>query len=208
MLLTRLAGFRCVRALAIAVPALLLMAASLGAHPKPAAVPYRWQLEFAPGDLRVWTDPSDGTPYWFFTYTVTNRTGQEQVWAPAFTLLTDAGEILPAGKDVPTRVVNTLANLMGNDLIETQNEIIGELLQGKEHAKDGIVVWAMPTTELTEVIMFIRGLSGETAKVINPVTRKEVVLHKTLQREYLIPGNVLDRGTEPVDLVAEDWIFR
>lgn len=207
MLLTRLASFRAVRAACLAVPVLLL-AMSLGAHPKPAAVPYRWELDFTPGDLRVWTDPSDGKPYWFFTYTVANKTGREQVWAPAFTLLTDQGEILSSGKDVPLRVVNSLVALLGNDLLETQNAIIGELLQGKEHARDGLVVWPMPTTELTEISMFVRGLSGETAKVTNPATKKDVILHKTMQRDYLIPGNVLDRGSEPAELVKQEWIFR
>lgn len=207
MMLTTLARVRVLRFACMAVPVLLLALAAT-AHPKPAAVPYRWQLEFEAGELRAWIDPTDNRPYWFFTYTVTNRTGKEQVWAPAFTLLTDQGEILPSGQDVPLRVVQTLRSLLNNDLLETQNEVIGEILQGKEHAKDGLVVWPMPTTELTEVSVFVRGISGETAKVTNPVTRKDVVLHKTLQRDYLIPGNVLARGAKPAEVVAEQWIFR
>jgi hypothetical protein len=206
-MLTTLARTRAVRIACLAVP-LLLLAVSVIAHPKPAAVPFRWELEFKPGDLRVWVNPSDDKPYWYFTYTVTNRTGQEQVWAPVLTMLTDAGEIMPSGEDVPLEVVRTIKALLGNDLLETQTEVIGELLQGKEHARDGLVVWPMPTTDLTEISVFVRGLSGETAKVKNPVTKKDVVLHKTLQRDYLIPGNVLDRGTEPAELVSEQWIFR
>lgn len=207
MKLTTLARMQVVQAACLAVP-MLLFALVASAHPKPAAVPYRWQLEFEPGELRAWVDPTDNTPYWYFTYTVANRTGQEQVWAPAFTLLTDQGEIIPAGEGVSLRVTSTIQRILDNELLETQNEVIGELLQGREHAKDGLVVWAMPTTDLTEVSMFVRGLSGETAKVKNPVTRKDVVLHKTLQRDYLIPGNVLSRGSEPAVLVSERWIFR
>ena len=207
MMLTTWARTRAVSFACLALP-LLLMAMSAVGHPKPAAIPYRWQLEFEPGELRAWVNPADQTPYWYFTYTVTNRSGQDQVWAPAFTMLTDAGEILPSGEGVPLEVVRTLKGLLGNDLLETQTEVIGELLQGKENARDGLVIWPMPTTDLTEISIFVRGLSGETTKVVNPRTKKEVVLHKTLQRDYLIPGNVLDRGTDPAELVAEQWIFR
>ncbi len=207
MKLTTMARMRAVHFACLALPVLALALAAT-AHPKPAAVPFRWQLEFTPGELRVWVNPIDHRPYWYFTYTVTNRTGQEQVWAPAFTMLTDAGEILPSGENVPAEVTRTLRNLLGNDLLETQNEIIGELRQGKENARDGLVIWPMPTPEVNEVSIFVRGLSGETTKVVNPKTKKEVVLHKTLQREYLIPGNALDRGSDPAEFVAEQWIFR
>ena len=207
MMMTALARTRAVRIACLVAP-LLLMAVSVAGHPKPAAVPYRWQLEFKPGDLRVWVNPRDDKPYWYFTYTVTNRTGQEQVWAPVFTMLTDAGEIMTSGENVPADVTSTLKALLANDLLETQTEVIGELLQGKEHAKDGLVIWPMPTTDLTDISIFVRGLSGETAKVKNPSTKKDVVLHKTLKRDYLIPGNALDRGSKAVELVSEQWIFR
>jgi hypothetical protein len=44
--------------------------------------------------------------------------------------------------------------------------------------------------------------------VRNPVTGEQTVLRKTLQREYLIPGDPAARGSRPVELVRQQWIFR
>src|SRR5262245_55330533 len=74
----------------------------VAAAPKPAAVPQRWALDFQPGELRLFTDGRDGRVYWFFTYKVTNSTDQDLIYAPEFTLLTENGDILVSGRDVPS----------------------------------------------------------------------------------------------------------
>src|SRR5690606_6125468 len=127
----------------------------------------------------------------------------DQLWAPSFVLFTDAGEILPAGRDVPTRVTEQLLDLMGNEFLEDQNTIIGTLLQGREHAKEVLVVWPARKLDVTEISLFIAGISGETARVINPINGNEIILRKTLQRDYLVPGNPVARGSDPLELVAE-----
>ena len=172
----------------VAALAIVVAAGGALAYPSPAAVPYRWELAFRPGDFRLYVDPIDDAPYWYFHYTVTNRTGSDQVWAPSFVLFTDAGEILHSGRGVPTRVEETLRDLLGNALLEPQNEAIGDLRQGREHEKDGLVVWAAGTTDVNEIAMFIGGLSGETVRVRNPVSGDGVILRKTLERNCLIPG--------------------
>ena len=106
---------RTVRA-ALAVLAVLLAISGALAYPKPAAVAPRWELEFEPGDLRLYVDPNEGGTYWYFTYMVTNRTGREQVWAPSFVLFTDVGEILPSGRGVPSRVAADIRTLLGNEV--------------------------------------------------------------------------------------------
>src|SRR5262245_33207982 len=88
--------------------AVLFIACAVMAYPKPASVPNRWELIFEPGDMRLYVDPSTRQSYWFLTYTVSNRTGKDQLWAPKLVLFTDAGEILDAGRDVPTQVTETL----------------------------------------------------------------------------------------------------
>ncbi len=190
------------------VAALLLAATVVGAYPKPSPVPYRWELTFEPGDLRLWRDASSGDYYWFFTYKVTNRTGDEQVWAPEFTLFNDAGEILRSGRGVSSRVTDTLLGVIGNELMEPQNAVIGEIFQGAEHAREGLVIWPADRIDVNEITIFIAGISGETAAVADPITGDEVILRKTLQRDYLIPGNVVARGTAPAPLVKETWILR
>jgi hypothetical protein len=187
---------------------LLVVAGTALAYPKPASVPYRWELDFEPGKLRMYTDPMDGRMYWYFTYKVTNRTGSDQLWAPGFVLYTDTGEILESGRGVPTRVTESLIRLLGNDLLEVQNEIIGDIFQGPEYAKDGIVVWPAARTDVNEMALFAAGISGETARVRNPLTDEEVILRKTLQRDYLIRGDATARGSEPIELVDQSWVLR
>jgi hypothetical protein len=188
--------------------ALLLTVGAALAYPKPAAVPYRWELNFEPGDLRLYADPGTGDYYWYFTYTVTNRTGKDQLWAPSLVLFTDTGDVLTAGRDVPTKVTEDLLKLLNNEFLEDQNQIIGDILQGKENAKEGLVIWPAKNLKVNEISLFVAGISGETARVKNPVTGGEVILRKTLQRNYLIPGDAVARGAQPAELVDEMWILR
>jgi hypothetical protein len=178
------------------------------AHPEPSSVPFRWELHFEPGELRLYENSLDGRAYWYFTYVVTNRTEEDQLWAPSFTLYTDGGHILASGRDVPPQVEGAIRRLLGNDLLETQNEAIGELYQGREHAKDGLVVWPVKDTKVTELTLFIGGISGETARVMNPLTGEEHILRKTLRRDYIVPGDARARGSRPVELVEQTWVLR
>lgn len=193
---------------AVAALGVFIIACTAMAYPRPAAVPYRWELHFEPGPLRLYVDDLENAAYWYFTYTVTNRTGRDQTWAPTFVLFTDAGEILHSGEHVPQRVTREIMDMLGNQLAQNQYEIIGEILQGREHAKDGIVVWPARQLNITELSLFVSGTSGETARVKNPVTDEESLLRKTLQRDYLIPGSPLARGSREIELVDQRWIFR
>ena len=198
------------RTIRIAVATLAVMAAagSALAFPKPAPVSPRWELVFQPGDLRLYVDPVDGYAYWHVTYMITNRTGREQVWAPSFVLYTDAGEIVASGRGVATRVAMDIHDLLGNEFLENQNEIIGEIFHGREHAKEGLVIWRADRIDVTDVSMFVAGISGETATVNNPITGEVVVLRKTLQRDYIVPGDALPRGSRPVETVRQQWVMR
>ncbi|MCA9285560.1 MAG: hypothetical protein KDA22_10110 [Phycisphaerales bacterium] len=173
-----------------------------------SATSTRWTLDFKPGALRLFVDPISRKPYWYMDYRVINRTGQDRMWAPQFELFTDDGSVKASGKEVPTRVVKALKEVLGNPLIEDQNQIIGELLQGVENAKDGLVIWPAKNLQVTEISLFVRGLSGETTKVLNPQTGEEVVLWKTLHRVYMVPGDPLPRGGQPLPVVKDDWVMR
>ncbi len=191
-----------------AVVLLLCLAGSVLAYPKPAPVPYRWELDFQPGDLRLYLDRASGDTYWYFTYKVINLTGRDQIWTPTIVLFTDHGHILKSGRGVPSRVTNDLMALMGNQFLERQNEIIGEIRQGKEYAKEGLVVWPADDVTVNEISLFVAGISGETARVINPQTGEEYILRKTLQQNYLVRGDALSRGSLPAELVDSRWILR
>lgn len=187
---------------------LLSIVATAGAYPTPSSFPVRWELEFQPGELRLYVDELENESYWYFTYTVINRTGRDQIWAPHFLLYSDAGEARSSGEDVPARITDEIYDLLGNELIQTQYDILGSLLQGREHAKEGLVIWPAERMEVTELSLFISGISGETARVENPLTGEQDLLRKTLQRNYLVPGDPIARGSEPAELVEQKWIFR
>ena len=189
-----------------------------------------WQLDFKPGPLRLFKDPDSGQSYWYMTYVVTNTTGQDLRWAPSMELFYDDGRIMLAGRGVPGSVTKQLLTMLGNPLLQDQNQILGELLQGKEHAKEGLAVWVADTNTqgssyydsfqdgrviwnskvipVTELSFFLTGASSQTEKVRNPITRQEVVLRKTLRRDFVVPGNYRDRGSEPVTVVSDTWIMR
>ena len=198
------------RGIRIAAAALAVVAAAgtAMAYPRPAPGAARWELVFEPGDLRLYVDPIADQAFWYLTYEVTNRTGRERVWAPSFILFTDAGEIVASGRGVSTRVAMDIHELLGNELLENQNEIIGEIFHGREHAKEGLVIWRADELDVNEISVFVAGISGETATINNPITGEIVVLRKTLQRDYIVPGDVLARGSRPVEPVRHRWVMR
>jgi hypothetical protein len=176
--------------------------------PTPSPFPIRWELDFNAGDLRLFVDPADGSTWWYFTYQVTNKTERDRVWAPDLVLFTDAGEIMDAGNDVPTRVTEAIRTLLGNDLLETQSEIIGDLLRGPEHARDGLAVWPATNVSVNEMSLFVGGVSGETVRVLHPRTGQQYILRKTMQRDYIIRGDAVARGDTPVESVGQRWVMR
>ena len=163
-----------------------------------------WQLEFQPGPLRLFVDPVDGTKYWYFTYKVVNRTGRDRMWAPRFEFFTDEGEIKVSGKSVPTRVTDEVATMLGNPLLEDQNEILGDILVGEEHAKEGLVIWPAGPADTNEFSIFVTGVSGKVRKVADPKTGAPRAERWTLRFNYLVPGDATPRGSEPVTPVLAD----
>ncbi len=176
--------------------------------PTPSPFPVRWELDFDAGPLRLYRHPVDQSMWWYFTYQVTNRTGRDRVWAPDLVLFTDAGEILDSGDGVPTRVTEAIRTLLGDELLETQSEIIGDLLRGPEHARDGLAVWPAEDVSVNELSLFVGGISGETARVLHPRTGQQFILRKTLQRDYLVPGAADTRLNAAIESVGERWVMR
>jgi len=172
-----------------------------------ASTSSRWTLDFRSGEFRLFT-AADGCDYWYMTYTVVNRTGQDRMWAPRFDLLSDDGQIRRSRRDVPSSVVSEILRVMGNPLLEDQNQVIGELLQGVENAKEGLVVWPANNLAIKEMTVFGSGLSGETKVVPDPMTGEAVTLSRTLSRAYVTAGEPVLRPSEPLRLREQLWIWR
>jgi len=178
------------------------------AHAAPAAASSARELDLEPSELRLFKDPESGKHYWYMTYEVVNRTGNEVRFAPRVDLLVDDGRILSQGEGVPSGVVRSIKSFLGNDLLEDQFEILGQVLPGKEHAKSGLVVFRADDLNPTELTVMVQGLSRETEKRAHPKTGEQVTLRKTVRLDYLVPGDPKPRGSMAYPLVGREWIFR
>lgn len=199
----------------LAAAALLALVSTAGlearttslAPPEPSTRPPRWELQFeVTHDLRLIQVGREH--YWFLTYLVTNKTGEDQIFVPNAILATDAGDILKDG-EVPYEVTERILKMMKNPLLESKNQIIGQLKQGKENAREGLMVWKSGRLEdVRDVRLFIGGLSSDTQVVKNPVTGDDAVVRKHLAREYDCPGEPLAEPGRAVRLRRNHWIMR
>lgn len=200
----------------ISVSALLVMPLAVLTVASPVATPAASaaqakeakELDFTPSELRLWKDPESGDHFWYFTYEVVNNTGKDQRFAPRIDLLIDDGRIVRQGDGVPTRVNRALKEFLGDALLEDQFEILGTVLQGKTHAKSGLVVFRADDLDPTELAVMVQGLSRETEKRPNPKSGETVTLRKTARIDYLVAGDPRPSGTETHPIVSRQWIFR
>lgn len=182
-----------------------------GAFPEPSIVSKAWQYELSyapPRPIPVLGLGGRTHWYWYMTYKVVNNTGDERLFVPEVEVFTDAGKIFPAGRDVPAGVFNAVKARVENPLLENPAEIIGRILQGPDHAKEGVAIWPAPTEDVDHLSVFFAGLSGETHAISHPVSGERVVLRKTLMVEYEIPGTTSDIQHQPVVPKGERWIMR
>lgn len=174
----------------------------------PVTAPAR-ELDFKPTELRLFRDAESGRHYWYFTYEVVNKTGQDQRFAPRIELLTDEGRIVRQGDGVPGRVQKEIKAYLKNPLLEDQFEILGTVLQGEEHARTGLVVFTADELDPTELAVFVQGLSRETRKTENPKTGEQVTLRRNTRIDYLVAGDPQPKGTVHYPIVSvDDSIFR
>lgn len=201
----------------VAMLTLALAAAAAMAAPEPEVVPRRWQLDIRTGPLRVTTMmvPVPGSTtgetrprmFYYLPYTVTNKSGEDLLFAPSFELATDEGELMRSGRGVPVDVTRQIVASLENPFVQDQISIIGQLLQGEENRKDGVVVWPVGETDITEVVVYAAGFSGETATEEDP-DGKKVVLRKTLMIRYRVPGTLEGQGSTPLEPYETRWIMR
>lgn len=190
-----------------------LLAAAFAPEPDP--VPRRWEFDIKVGPLRLTTADVPGVgrqPFFYLTYKVVNTTGQDVLLAPSFDLATGDGDLIRAGRDVPTEVTRQVLELLDNPLIQDQIAILGMLLQGEENAKEGVVIWPVPRNQLDGASVYANGFSGETKNVQVPDPAsgelKKVALRKTMMVRYATPGELNGRGSAPFEVTEQRWIMR
>lgn len=199
--------------------AAICVAAVLGGFvvrpPEPDPLPQRWQLDLEVGPMRIATlDVAElgPQPFFYLTYRVTNNSGEDLQFAPSFDLGNEDGDVVRGGVDVPREVRQKLLALLDNPLLEDQIEIIGPLLQGRENAKDGLVIWPAVDLDADELVLYASGFSGETQVVsfTDPETDEvtEITFRKTYMVRYDTPGSLAARGSRPLEIDSQRWIMR
>jgi hypothetical protein len=167
-----------------------------------------WAFDFKPKALQLYVDAASGEGYWCMTYTVTNLTGTDRQWMPKVEMLDDQGRIHSAGRAVSPSITKAVKELLGNPLLEDQFQVIGPLRHGRDNAKDGLLIWSAEPCDATELTVFVRGLSGETETVEDPMTKAPVVLYKTARLEFRVPGDVKHKPMAQIPVESRDWVFR
>lgn len=181
------------------------------AYPKPAIVSPSWNLDFEAGRPQAIMVPDlAGRPqwFWFLPYQVTNNTGEDRLFIPEFTVYTDQGDIITAGQDVPSTVYPAIARRLNNDLLESPVEVVGQLLQGPDYARESVAIWpAFEGPDVDRFTVFVGGLSGETQTVAGP-DGQEILVRRTKALEYATPGNYPTPENQPVQFIEERDVMR
>ena len=169
-------------------------------------------LDFRPGTLSLVTDPQGGARYWVFTYEVANKTGKPQRFSPRFELLMGDGTILLGGSDVAPEVARRLQRTATKPDAADQFQIIGDILEGEENARDGYVVWPAKG-DAKQITLFVTGVSAAFDRVKDPATGKETFLRRTWARDYALDGSSDPRESAqaaPVLREGQDhrWLMR
>jgi len=183
------------------------------AAPEPSPVSITWEFTFDRGPLRLaWVDDGNGSrPYFFLTYRVTNYSGTDLLFAPDVSLMADNITVQKSGRDVPTAVTSAILERLDNPLVESQIDIVSTVLEGPEHARDGVLIWPAEQLDVDEVKVFFAGLSGEFESYVvgretdNP---RRYTLRKTLMLRFATPGEFDEQGARPFELAEKRWVMR
>lgn len=190
---------------------LIAPASRLLAYPEPSALSRSWQFEVTcqtPQAIAVTDLQGRKQWYWYLPYKVINRTGEDRLFAPEFTIATEQGDIVQAGRGVPASVFNEIKKKLGNDLLESPAAVVGQFLQGPDFAKEGVAIWPAFGHDIQSLTVFFSGLSGETQVVKNPGNGEDVLVSKTLMLKYSLPGDARNAGKQILVLTGEKWVMR
>jgi hypothetical protein len=174
-----------------------------------------WQLELKPGPLRVYVDPFSGDAYWYLTYEVGNRSGRERMWAPRIELQTDAGQVQASGQGVPRLVTEDLQRTLSSPRSERrvekvldQSQMIGPIAAGPDHAREGLVVWRVEDPTVTELTIYVAGVTNHRETATHPETGEPVVLRRTRALRFATPGEIGLLEGAPIEASGQEWVLR
>ncbi len=208
--------------------AALLLAPVVSAAPRPKLVPTDWELKIEMTDPKVIQVAVPGETrkeiYWYVLYTVTNRTGDDRMFIPTFSLYTDTGQVITAGSGVSVSAFDAIQARHNNPLLKDALAMTGKLLQGADNAKDGVAIFRDIDRKARAFDMFVGGISGESVRTTLPtpvvveksnmrgervrVSTDKILLHKTLHLSYKLPGEADARTSQTPKRLKRTWVMR
>jgi len=202
-----------------------------GTYATPAAVSDAWAYGLEVATPRAISVGSRW--YWYMPYRVTNDTGADRLFVPEITITNDHGEIVTAGRRVPPSVFNAVADRLANPLLESPDDVVGTLLQGRDFARESVAIWPVSPLDIDEFTVFFAGADGEVRPLVSPRTGEPVMVPATdpvtgealtdadgqpLQRPVLMqrnralvfatPGTAVSPDLQPVRPVREYAVMR
>ena len=196
-------------------------AASMGA-PEPAIVqgPDEWTVEAEfehPQQITVQL-AIDKRPrrFWYTIITLTNQTNRDVDFYPKCELMTDTFQIIPAGKEVSATVFEQIKRRHQSKypFLEHIEGVDNKILQGKDNAKDIVIIWPDFDAKAKGLNLFITGLSNETVVIDHPTAKDEagepvkVYLRKTLELSYKLRGDPAFRSDAELIYEGKRWVMR
>jgi hypothetical protein len=201
------------RTFLLAAAALASVTAAALAQPQPDPVPTRWEFRFDAGPLRtaIVNVPGVGQRvYFYLTYRITNNWDTDLLFAPDAMLRVDDGELVRSGRDVPPAVTREILARLNNPLVQDQVSVVGQVLQGPENARDGVLIWPAVDLDVDEISVFFAGLSGETRAytVGEGDAARRFLLRKTALLRYDTAGEFGQRDNAELTLAERTWVMR
>jgi hypothetical protein len=184
---------------------------------------YTLDFQFERPEPIVVTGPAgEKQIYWYVFYTVTNRTGQDRLLVPAFTLFADTGAVSRAG--IYPAVFDAIKKLRKPKFLENAVQMMGKVLIGEDNARTGVAIFAPLSFKTTKFTIFVEGLSGEFIERPGPAAQpqasaikieeakaeadKATRLRKTLALTYTLPSeNWMTTLDQPV-FKEKKWTWR
>jgi hypothetical protein len=216
-------------ALAASVFCFFLLTDRARAYPKPSVNRIAWELDFqhgAPTRITVKAPGADAPKaYWYMAFTVTNLTQEEQLFLPVIELLDEKGNVTRSDNNIPKEVFEAIKQREGKKLMEPLAKVEGRLLVGADQAKDSVAIWPEPVERMGTFSIFVNGLSGEAvwykdgketpAREMKWYTKDApkseeagIILRKTLEIDYQVPGDEFYQGRDRVIQKDERWVMR
>ncbi|OHB58887.1 MAG: hypothetical protein A2Y07_08660 [Planctomycetes bacterium GWF2_50_10] len=154
--------------------------------------------------------------FWYVLATVTNNTGKEVEFYPSAQLVTDTYKSYQANEGLRRSVFDKIKQRHRSryPFLESFEAVGNVVLQGEDNAKDIAIVFPDFDPNARTVKIYITGLSNETVIIDHPTQMDEsgkpvgVILKKTLELEYAIPGDKALRDRDGLVLESKRWVMR